>query len=43
VIGATEDGRILVVVMERGGGTTRVVTARDASKNEKRSYRRRKR
>lgn len=43
VIGATEDGRVLVVVMERGGGTMRVITARDASGNEKRSYRRRNR
>lgn len=43
MIGATEDGRIIVVVMERGGGAMRVVTARDASKNEKRSYRRRNR
>lgn len=43
VVGATEDGRVLVVILDRKGGTRRIITARDAGKNEKRSYRRRNR
>ncbi len=44
VIGVTEAGRVLVVVLDRKDrGVWRVVTARDSSPNEKRSYRRRRR
>ncbi len=44
VIGATEAGRVLVVVLDRKDrGVWRVVTARDSGPNEKRSYRRRRR
>jgi len=44
VIGMTEAGRILVVALDREDrGVWRVVTARNASQNEKRSYRRRRR
>lgn len=46
-IGISEDGRVLVVIVERvereDGPMRRVVTARDATDNEKRSYRRRSR
>lgn len=46
-IGMTEDGRVLVVIVERveraEGPMRRVVTARDATNNEKGSYRRRSR
>lgn len=40
-IGKTEDGRYLVVIAEHDQQLWRVVTARDASPNEKKSYRRR--
>lgn len=44
VIGMTEDGRVLVVIVERQAGPVRrVVTARGATENEKRIYRRRNR
>lgn len=44
LIGRTEDGRTLVVILQRKGPRLlRVVTARDASPNEKRVYRRRNR
>ncbi len=39
-LGATEAGRILVVVYTKRAGRIRVVTARDASPREKRRYRR---
>ena len=40
-IGMTDDGRVLVVILERRGrGAWRVVTARDAGSKEKRAYRR---
>jgi uncharacterized DUF497 family protein len=43
-IGSTDDGRVLVVILERRSEDTwRVITARDTSSNEKRTYRRRKR
>jgi uncharacterized DUF497 family protein len=42
-IGVTEAGRVLVVILERRRDLWRVVTARDASPNEKKSYRRRQR
>lgn len=47
-IGVTEDGRVLVVIVERveregAGRIRRVVTARDATENEKRIYGRRQR
>ena len=46
-IGTTEDGRTLVVIVERVERATervrRVVTARDATEGEKRIYRRRNR
>lgn len=46
-IGMTEDGEVLVVIVERmerqAGPVRRVVTARDATENEKRIYRRRNR
>jgi len=40
VLGASEDGRILFVVFTRRRGRIRVVTARDATLRERRSYRR---
>lgn len=40
-IGKTEEGRYLVVIVERRGQSWRVVTACNASPNEKLSYRRR--
>lgn len=43
VIGTTEAGRVLVVLDREDDGVWRVVTARDSSQNEKRSYRRRRR
>lgn len=47
VIGMTEDGRVLVVIVERveraAGTIRRVVMARDATEGEKRIYRRRNR
>ncbi len=42
-IGMTEAGRVLVVILDRKRDLWRVVTARDASLNEKKSYRRRQR
>jgi uncharacterized DUF497 family protein len=42
-IGMTEAGRVLVVVLELRNDLWRVATARDASPNEKKSYRRRQR
>ena len=42
-IGTTEAGRLLVVILDRKIDLWRVVTARDASPNEKKSYRRRQR
>ena len=42
-IGMTEAGRMLVVILDRKQDLWRVVTARDASSNEKKSYRRRQR
>lgn len=46
-IGMTEDGRVLVVIVERAeratGTVRRVVMARDATEGEKRIYRRRSR
>lgn len=41
VLGATEGNRILVVIYTRRGHLLRVVTAREASGPERRSYRRR--
>jgi uncharacterized protein len=43
LIGRTEDGRFLVVILERLSRGWRVVTARDATSAEKRIYRRRSR
>ena len=44
LIGMTEAGRVLVVALDReDSGPWRVVTARNASQNEKKSYRRRRR
>ncbi len=43
VVGRTEEGRVLVVILERGVNPRRIVTARDASRNEKRAYRKRSR
>ncbi len=40
-LGATETGRVLLVVYTRRKGKVRVVTARDAENREKRRYRRR--
>lgn len=40
IIGKTENGRFLFVVFTFQGGLLRVVTARDATPNEKRRYRR---
>jgi uncharacterized protein len=40
VVGRTEDGRLLAVLYEDYGDVVRVVTARDASATEQRSYRR---
>ena len=40
VIGRTEDGRLLVVILERDRRLWRVVTARDATASERRAYRR---
>ena len=40
VLGATEDGRILVVIYTYRRGAIRVVTARDANEAERRRYRR---
>jgi uncharacterized DUF497 family protein len=42
LIGRARGGRILFVVVTPRGGSTRVVTARDADEAEKRLYRRRK-
>ncbi len=39
VIGKTDDDVIIFVVTTRRGDQTRVVTARDAERNEKRRYR----
>ena len=41
-IGATEEGRILLVVFTVRHGMVRVVTAHDASSRDKRRYRRRR-
>lgn len=44
LIGMSDAGRILVVILDRKNRNTwRVVTARDASANEKKSYRKRNR
>jgi uncharacterized DUF497 family protein len=40
IIGATEAGRILLVIYTRRGQNIRVVTVRDASDAQKRRYRR---
>jgi uncharacterized DUF497 family protein len=40
VLGATEAGRVLFVVLTERAGRVRVVTARDAEGKEKRRYRR---
>lgn len=40
IAGRTGDGRLLAVFFERHGSVIRVVTARDASATELRSYRR---
>ena len=40
IAGRTGDGRLLAVFFERHGSVVRVVTARDASACEERSYRR---
>lgn len=40
IVGRTEDGRLLAVIFEQRGAGVRVVTARDASAREERSYRR---
>jgi uncharacterized DUF497 family protein len=40
VIGATEDGRVLAVILTSRAGLLRVVTARDANPAERRRYRR---
>lgn len=40
LVGATEAGRLLFVVLEKRGQAFRVVTARDAQPSEKRRYRR---
>ncbi|MDT7909987.1 BrnT family toxin, partial [Thermus sp.] len=40
-LGATEAGRILFVVFTRRRGRARVITARDATPEEKRRYRKR--
>ncbi len=40
-LGSTEGGRILVIVFTERHGRPRVITARDARKNEKRQYKRR--
>ena len=42
-IGMTEAGRVLVVILDRRRDLWRVITARDASPNEKKSYRSRQR
>jgi uncharacterized protein len=39
-LGATEDGRVLVVIYTYRRGAIRVVTARDANAAERRRYRR---
>jgi uncharacterized DUF497 family protein len=39
VIGATEEGRVLLVVFTRRGELARVITARDANRAQKRRYR----
>jgi uncharacterized DUF497 family protein len=43
VLGTTEEGRLLFVVFTHREGRVRVVIARDASRREKRSYRKRRR
>lgn len=40
IVGSTEDGRLLYVVFTRRAGAIRVVTARDASAQERRRYER---
>ncbi|MFN8633574.1 MAG: BrnT family toxin [Chloroflexota bacterium] len=40
ILGRTQDGRLLAVFFERRGSWVRVVTARDATATETRSYRR---
>ncbi|HEV8421282.1 MAG TPA: BrnT family toxin [Actinomycetota bacterium] len=40
LLGATESGRVLFVVYTTRRGRTRVVTPRDATRSEKRRYRR---
>ena len=41
VLGATEGGRVLFAVFTQGRGRVRVITARDATFEEKRRYRKR--
>jgi uncharacterized DUF497 family protein len=41
VLGSTNEGRILFVVMTDRAGRTRVLSARDADEHEKRRFRRR--
>ena len=41
-IGKTEDSRILAVILTQRNNKIRIVTAREASANEKKLYRRRK-
>jgi uncharacterized protein len=40
ILGKTENDRILVVILEKRKTKIRVVTCRDATPNEKRSYKR---
>ena len=41
-IGKTEDGRILAIILTQRNNKIRIVTAREASTNEKKLYRRQK-
>lgn len=36
----TLDGRLLTIILERRGGSIRVIMARDAGERERRTYRR---
>jgi len=40
VLGATESGRVLYIVFVRRGEAVRIITARDATRTERRRYRR---
>jgi uncharacterized protein len=42
MIGATEDNRVLVIVYARRDGAIRPISARDADRDERRRYRRKK-